>query len=116
MRMWISGASGASYGADIPVKSVVRSSQESDMSCVNSQTFDLASACLLIQTFRVSTFDDRERSIDEYFYKRNVGFFVKLARQLTIGLIWGDERGNCDRACISEQFGYLHGKENDLEK
>lgn len=83
--MWISGFSGASYGEEIPVKSVPRDQPGSQLGNCRELTFDFTSARLLVQTFRIASLHDVQRGVNVHLNERKVGGLVQLAGNVAIG-------------------------------
>ena len=120
--MWISGDSGASYGAEIPVKSVRTQyntvfSQCTQMDGTNSvgvrlcrrrhrerRTLDLARARLLVEALRIALLDDAEGRVDEDLDERQPRLLVQLARDRAVCAVRRDERGEGDAARVREEL------------
>jgi hypothetical protein len=79
--MCISGLSGSSYGADIPVKSVTMSilfDQRSNgiFNRKHIVTFEFTSTSFLVQSLGVPTLYYIQRRVNENLYERDSGFLM----------------------------------------
>ena len=77
--MCSSGFSGASYGAEIPVKSAPQNVRQKRRDATLQRTFDLAGTRLLVEPLGVAGLDDGERRVDEDFDEGDAGLFVQVA-------------------------------------
>lgn len=107
--MCSSGFSGASYGAEIPVKSAPQNvrQQRRDATPHCKRTFDLTGTRLLVETLGVAGLDDGERRVDEDLDEGDAGLFVQLARDGAVVTVWRDEGRAADAGCVCEEFRYL---------
>ena len=105
----ISGLSGASYGAEIPVKSTQAHTQsppsERAVSEAVGRTFDLAGACLLVEALGIPALDDRQGGVDEHLDERDGGVVgcVEVPGEEPVGEVGRDEGGDGERACEREE-------------
>ena len=92
--MWISGCSGASYGAEMPVKSAETSHKKNwCIRLVARRTLDRSSACFLVQTLGVARLHDMQGRIDEHLDEREARIFVQLPCYVAVGAVRRDKGG-----------------------
>ena len=103
--MCTSGLSGASYGAEMPVKSLHSSSASlSSPFRRYGRTLDLARSCLLVESLRVALLNDGERRVDEDLDEREPCLLVQFARDGTVCPVWADEGGQADARGVREEL------------
>ena len=116
--MWISGDSGASYGAEMPVNSVyvLAPSTATDGRQIlewdrarEAHTFDFPGACLLVQALGITLLYHIQRRIHEHLDESQASFIVDLSCDSTIGAVRRDEGGDSDACRVRKQFRDLSG-------
>lgn len=67
-----------------------------------SEFLDLTSLSLLVESLRITFFNNRERCISIDFNERNLGGFMKSSGRVTICSVRTNKSSNCNNSSISK--------------